>query len=90
MPRASDWVFNFDIPDNIDLGDALSVDNTIPEDFDLANSDIGSVCHSPAASEEDFLIPPDTQVRHCPSRTLLSLTHASRLRMTCDKTSKET
>jgi hypothetical protein len=64
MSRASDWTFNFDDPDSIDLGDTPSVDIAMPEDLDLANSEIGSVCYSPAASEEEFVIPPDTQVRH--------------------------
>jgi hypothetical protein len=94
MPTTSDWNFNFDDPDSIDLDDALLNDSGIPEDsdhqnLDLANSDIGSVCGSPAASEDEFAIPPDTQVRHPSAQLLLSFTHASRLHTICAKTSTE-
>jgi hypothetical protein len=94
MSRTSDWVFNFDDPDSIDLDDTLLNDSDVLEDSDqlnpdLANSDIGSVCGSAAASEEEFVIPPDTQVRHPSAQLPLSFTHASRLHTICAKTLTE-
>jgi hypothetical protein len=94
MPATSDWTFNFHDPDSIDLDDALLNDSGIPDDsdqlnLDLANSDIGSVCGSSAASDEQSVIPPDTQVRHPSAQLPLSFTHASRLHTICVKTLTE-
>lgn len=60
-------------------------------DFDLENSDIGSVGESPAPSDEDgFVIPPDTQVRGLCPQVLPWFANSVRLRINCVKISTET